>query len=55
MLSCEQEALIKKMTHQKILDLGDHLGNVLATLLDRKTGAAPTVGGLYDHWNADVR
>jgi hypothetical protein len=32
---------------------------VLATVLDRKTGAtatgeAPVIGGLYDHWHADI-
>lgn len=36
-------------------ELTDHLGNVLATVLDRKTGVtvgeAPT---LYDHWAADI-
>ncbi|MDI9319331.1 MAG: hypothetical protein QM530_02545, partial [Phycisphaerales bacterium] len=35
----------------------DHLGNVLATVLDRKTGALPSSGGvgvLYDHWSAGL-
>ncbi|HTN16776.1 MAG TPA: hypothetical protein VL092_03780, partial [Chitinophagaceae bacterium] len=44
---------------RKFFEVTDHLGNVLATVLDRKTGAtatgeAPVVGGLYDHWHADI-
>ncbi|GAA4454298.1 hypothetical protein GCM10023092_16120 [Rurimicrobium arvi] len=40
---------------RRYYELTDHLGNVLATVLDRKTGVkvgeAPT---LYDHWSADL-
>jgi hypothetical protein len=44
---------------RKYYELTDHLGNVLATVLDRKTGATltgapPVPGGLYDHWHADI-
>lgn len=38
-------------------ELTDHLGNVLATVLDRKTGKDPvTIGSLqkYTHWHADL-
>jgi hypothetical protein len=40
----------------KYYEMTDHLGNVLATVLDRKTGF-PSSGGagvVYDHWLADL-
>ncbi|MFA6152608.1 MAG: hypothetical protein WC716_14890 [Chitinophagaceae bacterium] len=40
---------------RRYYELTDHLGNVLATVLDRKTGAGTIEGGsLYDHWSADL-
>ncbi|MFA6152803.1 MAG: hypothetical protein WC716_15880 [Chitinophagaceae bacterium] len=42
---------------RRYYELTDHLGNVLATVLDRKTGAGTLSGSsgtLYDHWSADL-
>ena len=43
---------------RRYYEMTDHLGNVLATVLDRKTGALPSSGGagggMYDHWLADL-
>lgn len=42
---------------RRYYELSDHLGNVLATVLDRKTGAGllpGSSGTLYDHWSADI-
>jgi hypothetical protein len=42
---------------RRYYEMTDHLGNVLATVLDRKTGAGTLSGSsgtLYDHWSADL-
>lgn len=40
---------------RRYYELTDHLGNVLATVLDRKTGSkASPEATLYDHWSADL-
>ncbi|WP_344825153.1 hypothetical protein, partial [Rurimicrobium arvi] len=40
---------------RRYYELTDHLGNVLATVLDRKTGYKTSPGAtLYDHWSADL-
>ena len=40
---------------KKYYELTDHLGNVLATVMDRRTGGGSSgVGTLYSHWKADI-
>lgn len=42
---------------KRYYEMTDHLGNVLATVMDRKTGHLPQGGGigsLYDYWQADL-
>ncbi|MES2477741.1 MAG: hypothetical protein V4561_01550 [Bacteroidota bacterium] len=42
---------------RRYYEMTDHLGNVLATVLDRKTGTGELPGSsgtLYDHWSADL-
>lgn len=40
---------------RRYYEMTDHLGNVLATVLDRKTGFPSSGGGgLYDYWLADL-
>lgn len=49
------EWYISRTLGRRYYEMTDHLGNVLATVLDRKTGAGSTSGGtLYDHWSADL-
>ncbi|MDI9319333.1 MAG: RHS repeat-associated core domain-containing protein [Phycisphaerales bacterium] len=48
---------VSRTLGRKYYEMTDHLGNVLATVLDRRTGAFPSSGGagvLYDHWSADL-
>lgn len=48
--------LVRKLGKREY-QLTDHLGNVLATVLDRKTGSgtlAGSSGTQYDHWSADI-
>jgi hypothetical protein len=47
---------VNKQHGRRYYELTDHLGNVLATVLDRKTdsGTNPTDPTLYDHWSADI-
>ena len=40
---------------RRYYEMTDHLGNVLATVMDRKTGAgASGIGTLYSYWKADL-
>lgn len=42
---------------RRYYELTDHLGNVLATVLDRRTGSGSFAGpgaSFYDHWHADI-
>jgi hypothetical protein len=46
---------VNKLHGRRYYELTDHLGNVLATVLDRKTGNGTREGGtLYDHWSAEL-
>lgn len=45
----------KHLLGMRQYSLSDHLGNVLATILDRKTGHLPGVSATnYDYWTADI-
>jgi RHS repeat-associated protein len=43
-----------RMLGMRHYSMSDHLGNVLATVLDRKTGHLPAGATSYDYWQADV-
>ena len=43
------------MRGEQFFELGNHLGNVLVTLSDRKTGLDAGTDGFYDHYQADVQ
>ncbi len=39
---------------RRYYEMTDHLGNVIATVLDRKTGHLPSGATSYDYWNPDL-
>lgn len=48
---------VNRTLGRRFYELSDHLGNVLATVLDRRTGAGTrTIGSatFYDRWHADL-